>query len=117
VLARPGIPQRCTHAFSHSLGRKRTLATCRKAGIANVRDGRKAEPKVFPARLSPNGSATALAGSFILDAANLARNGLAAARFLNRPLGRVHGCHFGIPSLILTRFGSLAATSAWACVT
>lgn len=52
-----------------------------------------------------------------LDTANLAWNGLAAARFLNRPLGGVRGCHFSIPSLILTRFGSLAATSAWACLT
>jgi hypothetical protein len=57
------------------------------------------------------------ASSLSLDTANPAWNGLAAARFLNRPLGRVRGCHFRIPSLILTRFGSLAATSAWACLT
>src|SRR5580693_996013 len=33
-----------------------------------------------------------------------------------QPRGRVRGCHFSIPSPILTRFGSLEATSAWACV-
>ena len=40
-----------------------------------------------------------------------------SGRALARPLSRVRGCHFSTPSLILSRFGSLAATSAWACLT